>query len=56
MQRWLAGERPNGGPFYFVTERGRVGTLRNELGAHARTEVLADTDVSSEFTLVRAEL
>ncbi len=42
---------------YFVTERGRVGALRSELGARVRafTE-LTGADASGEFTLVRAEL
>jgi 4-amino-4-deoxy-L-arabinose transferase-like glycosyltransferase len=41
---------------YFVTERGRVAGLRNELGAVRSFTELADRDVSYEFALVRAEL
>jgi 4-amino-4-deoxy-L-arabinose transferase-like glycosyltransferase len=41
---------------YFVTERGRVAGLRNELGAVRSFTELADRDASYEFALVRAEL
>ena len=36
---------------YFVTERGRVATLRNELGAVRSFTELTGPDVSHEFTL-----
>lgn len=41
---------------YFVTERGRVATLRGELGAVRSFAELTGPDVSHEFVLVRAEL
>ena len=43
-------------PVYFVTERGRVGTLRSELGSVRSFKELTPPEVSHEFTLVRAEL
>ena len=41
---------------YFVTERGRVGGLRGELGAVRSFAEVTDRSVSHEFSLVRAEL
>ena len=41
---------------YFVTERGRVPALRSELGAVREFTEITGPSVSSEFTLVRAEL
>jgi 4-amino-4-deoxy-L-arabinose transferase-like glycosyltransferase len=41
---------------YFVTERGRVSTLRGELGSVRSFAELTGPEVSSEFVLVRAEL
>lgn len=55
MKTYLA--RGAKGTRYFVTERGRVSYLRSELGASAkRITEITPKDVSSEFTLVRAEL
>lgn len=57
MKKWIDAERARtdrGKTFYFVLERGRVGTLRSELGAPI--EVITDPSVSAEFALVRAEL
>lgn len=54
MKTYLA-RRPDK-TVYFVTERGRVGTLRNELGAVRSFTELTGPDASHEFTLVRAEL
>lgn len=54
MKTYLA-KRPDR-TVYFVTERGRVGTLRSELGAVRSFTEVTGPDVSHEFTLVRAEL
>lgn len=54
MKTYLA-RRPDK-TVYFVTERGRVGSLRSELGAVRSFAEITGPEVSHEFTLVRAEL
>lgn len=54
MKKYLA--RRADKTVYFVTERGRVGSLRSELGAVRTFTELTAPEVSREFTLVRAEL
>ncbi len=49
-------KRTGASTVYFVTERGRVAGLRNELGAVRSFSELTDRSVSYEFSLVRAEL
>jgi 4-amino-4-deoxy-L-arabinose transferase-like glycosyltransferase len=57
MRTYLDGRKQrNEGTVYFVTERGRVNGLRNELGAVRAFEEMTDGQVSHEFRLVRAEL
>jgi 4-amino-4-deoxy-L-arabinose transferase-like glycosyltransferase len=57
LAKWLASERSTGdGPFFFVTERGRVTGLRAELRGARNIEVLTDETDSCEFALVRASL
>lgn len=54
MKTYLA-HRPDK-TVYFVTERGRVGSLRSELGAVRSFTEITGPEISHEFTLVRAEL
>jgi 4-amino-4-deoxy-L-arabinose transferase-like glycosyltransferase len=57
MRTYLDARKKSGeGTVYFVTERGRVAGLRNELGEVRSFAELTDRDVSYEFALVRAEL
>jgi hypothetical protein len=57
MRTYLAARKErNERTVYFVTERGRVGGLRSELGAVRSFEELTAPSVSHEFSLVRAEL
>ena len=57
MRTYLASRKErNQRIVYFVTERGRVGGLRGELGAVRSFEELTAPSVSHEFSLVRAEL
>jgi hypothetical protein len=41
---------------YFLTEHGRIGTLKSELGAGFRATALTDKRLNNKFALVRAEL
>ncbi len=55
--RWLKAQRKAGTRvIYFLTEHGRLGTLKSELGAGFRTRALTDKALNNKFTLVRAEL
>ena len=57
LGRYLAERRTRGErTVYFVTERGRVGVLRGELGTVETFDELTPPPVSAEFTLVRARL
>lgn len=57
LRAYLDARKQRGeGTVYFVTERGRLGTLRSELGAVRSWSELTDASVSYEFGLVRAEL
>ncbi len=49
-------KRAGASTVYFVTERGRVASLRNELGAVRSFSEMTDRATSYEFSLVRAEL
>jgi 4-amino-4-deoxy-L-arabinose transferase-like glycosyltransferase len=54
--QWLAKRREAGEKvFYFVTEWGRLGGLKNEVGAKSYRE-LTDRSVCNKFVMVRAEL
>lgn len=53
--KWIKEQRDKGVKvFYFVTEHGRVGGLKNEVGAPKYTDV-TDKNVCNKFALVRAE-
>jgi hypothetical protein len=53
---WLKAERDKGVRVaYFVTEQGRIGSLRSELNAKSSTEITTKAD-NNKFVLVRAEL
>jgi 4-amino-4-deoxy-L-arabinose transferase-like glycosyltransferase len=57
FKSWVDGRRAaHERTLYFVTEQGRVGGLRAELGAVRSFEKLTDEHTSAEFTLVRADL
>ncbi len=53
---WMKKKRDEGAKvMYFITEHGRVGGLKGEVGAKAYTE-LTDKNLCNKFILVRAEL
>ncbi|HVH47053.1 MAG TPA: glycosyltransferase family 39 protein, partial [Labilithrix sp.] len=58
MKRYLDRRRarPEESTVYFVTERSRVRTLQQELGAFRTFVELTSAAISAEFTLVRVEL
>jgi len=57
MREWLDAQRRLGhGTFFFVTERGRIRSLRAELGQVRAFDELTDASVSAEFSLARAEM
>jgi hypothetical protein len=57
FKKWLKTERRNGTKvIYFVTEHGRIGTLKSELGAGFNVMRLTDTRLNNKFALVRVEL
>ena len=57
FKRWLKTQRKAGTQvIYFLTEHGRLGTLKSELGAGFRARALTDKTLNNKFTLVRAEL
>jgi hypothetical protein len=57
FQKWLKAQRKSGTRVvYFLTEHGRIGTLKSELGAGFRATVLTDKQLNNKFALVRAEL
>ena len=56
FQTWLKGQRDKGAKvMYFVTEHGRVGGLKSEVGGKAYKEI-TDKALCNKFVLVRAEL
>jgi hypothetical protein len=55
--KWLKGQRKAGTKvIYFVSEHGRIGTLKSELGAGFRAQTLTDKALNNKFALVRVEL
>jgi hypothetical protein len=57
FQKWLKAQRKAGTKvIYFLTEHGRIGTLKSELGPGFRTAALTDKRLNNKFALVRAEL
>jgi 4-amino-4-deoxy-L-arabinose transferase-like glycosyltransferase len=56
FQTWLKGQKEKGVKvMYFVTEHGRTGGLRSEVGAKSYKEI-TDKTLCNKFILVRAEL
>ncbi|HEY8039493.1 MAG TPA: glycosyltransferase family 39 protein [Polyangiaceae bacterium] len=56
LTTWLKGKRDGGAKvMYFVTEHGRIGGLKSEVGAKSYREV-TDKTLCNKFVLVRAEL
>ena len=57
FKSWLD-KRQKGGTkvVFFLTEHGRIGTLKGELGKGARLRTLTDKRVNDKFALVRVEL
>ncbi len=57
FKKWLKGQRKAGTQvMFFLSEHGRIGTLKSELGAGFRTRVLTDKKLNNKFALIRAEL
>jgi hypothetical protein len=57
FKKWLKTQRKSGSQvMYFVTEHGRIGTLKSELGAAYRVTPLTDRLLNNKFALVRAEM
>jgi 4-amino-4-deoxy-L-arabinose transferase-like glycosyltransferase len=57
FKSWLKAQRKNGTKvIYFVTEHGRIGTLKGELGVGFRSVALTDQRLNNKFALVRTEL
>ena len=57
FKKWLKGQRKAGTKvIYFVSEHGRIGTLKSELGAGFRVQALTDKALNNKFALVRVEL
>ncbi len=57
FKNWLKAQRKAGTKLiYFVSEHGRIGTLKSELGAGFRITPLTDKRLNNKFALVRAEL
>lgn len=57
FKNWLNAQRKAGTRvIYFISEHGRVGTLKSELGSGFRTTAVTDKRLNNKFALVRAEL
>jgi 4-amino-4-deoxy-L-arabinose transferase-like glycosyltransferase len=57
FKNWLKAQRRAGTKvIYFVSEHGRIGTLKSELGTGFRTQTLTDRALNNKFALVRVEL
>jgi 4-amino-4-deoxy-L-arabinose transferase-like glycosyltransferase len=57
FKNWLKAQRKASTKvIFFVSEHGRVGTLKSELGPGFRTTALTDRRLNNKFALVRAEL
>ena len=55
--RWLGRLKAAGtNVVFFVTEHGRLGALKSELGKGARVSTLTDKRLNNKFVLVRVEL
>ena len=57
FKKWLKAQRKSGAQvIYFLTEHGRLSTLKSELGEGFRVRALTDRTLNDKFTLVRATL
>jgi hypothetical protein len=57
FKKWLKAQRNAGTKvIYFVSEHGRISTLKSELPAGSRTQTLTDKALNNKFALVRVEL
>jgi 4-amino-4-deoxy-L-arabinose transferase-like glycosyltransferase len=57
FKNWLKAQRKRGTHFvFFVTEHGRMSTLKSELGANATVTQLTNRQLNDKFTLLRVEL
>jgi hypothetical protein len=57
FKSWLKSQRKKGTRVvFFVTEHGRISTLKSELGRAVRVKVLTDKRLNDKFALVRVEL
>jgi hypothetical protein len=54
FKKWLRAQRKAGKQvLYFLTEHGRIGTLKSELGQSWRAETLTTRQLNNKFALVR---
>jgi 4-amino-4-deoxy-L-arabinose transferase-like glycosyltransferase len=57
FKSWLKAQRKQGTRVvFFVTEHGRISTLKSELGRAVRVKVVTDKRLNDKFALVRVEL
>jgi 4-amino-4-deoxy-L-arabinose transferase-like glycosyltransferase len=57
FKNWLKAQRKQGTRVvFFVTEHGRISTLKSELGDNVRVTTLTDRKLNDKFALVRVEL
>ena len=57
FKSWLKAQRKRGTRVvFFVTEHGRISTLKSELGRAVRVKVVTDKGLNDKFALVRVEL
>jgi 4-amino-4-deoxy-L-arabinose transferase-like glycosyltransferase len=57
FKNWLKAQRKQGTRVvFFVTEHGRISTLKSELGSNVRVTPLTDEKLNDKFALVRVEL
>jgi 4-amino-4-deoxy-L-arabinose transferase-like glycosyltransferase len=57
FKKWLKAQREAGTKvIYFISEHGRIGTLKSELHAGFRAQTLTDKALNNKFALVRVEL
>ena len=57
FKKWLKAQRQAGTKIiYFVSEHGRIGTLKSELGTGFRAKILTDKALNNKFALTRVEL
>lgn len=57
FKSWIDAQRHSAHPVVFVTtEHARIGSLKSEIGANRKFDVITNKDLNNKFTLVRVEL